>query len=428
MRIATTCLWIGLSCVAAGCSFGELDVPEDGAVIKPDAGVASTDMASGKTWPGKGMGTPNPDSVELFDTSTFPEFDLELQAKDWQGILDLHAKMPPPAETDPKVYFPCQLKYKAETFANAGCRLKGNPAYWHDEVRLQLVVKFDEYDNNGRFHGMRRLSFAYKPYRNAPIRDTVGEFIMGGAGLRNCRVNHVKVSVNGKYYGLYENIEDIDKEWLQYQYADASGNLYDHGFQLETNKTVNDTSDVNDMNDLVDAEPLMGDHSKFFAAIAKMIDVKEFLRFTAAERIMPTGDNWSNGSWNYKYYHVPNVGFHLLPNDLDTIIWGKDAPPDADIYAYWGSPDVGLEPNKMLQLLLQNAAWKKEFEDDLVEIRDGVYQKVPDKITAVCARIRDEYMKQPTMVAPVASFDADCESMKKAVADRIAYVKRTLGR
>ena len=40
------------------------------------------------------------------------------------------------------------------------------------------------------------------------------------------RASHVKVYINGQYYGLYISVEHIDENFLNRHYADDSGNLW----------------------------------------------------------------------------------------------------------------------------------------------------------------------------------------------------------
>lgn len=419
-RLLLALLLCGLcTAVAPGCGAGTVASGEGG-----DGGASGGDSG----WTPRGDGVPDPATVDLYDERRIVDFNLRFGDADWKTLTDLHASMPPPSEDDPKVWVHCQLEFGDELFSDAACTLKANPAYWKDEVKLQFIVRFNRYHSSGRFHGLRRMNFGYKPYAKAPIRDRVAESLMRAAGMKGPRVNHARISVNGRYYGLYENIEHVDLEFLRYQFVNWTGNLYLHGDTAETNKDTLDMSDEWDLQDLIEKEPLDGDHSRFFEQIAPLMDARQFMRFAAAERVLPTGDNWTNGSWNFYYYHDGARGLILLPNDLDTVMLPKLAPADADLYEFWGSSGAFLGPNKLLQLMFQNPAWKKAFEDDLVELRDGAYAALPAKIDEVCAQIRDVVDKDPVKNAPIADFDADCAAMKQVVADRTAYIRQRLGR
>ena len=69
------------------------------------------------------------------------------------------------------------------------------------------------------------------------------------------RCNHALVYVNGTFFGLYANVEAEDKPFLRRWFGSDAGNLYEEGqvdfepgtetaFDLETNETANDRSDL----------------------------------------------------------------------------------------------------------------------------------------------------------------------------------------
>ena len=370
-------------------------------------------------------------SLPLYDESTVVDINLTFTDAEWQKFQDIiaywEAHVDDYSGTTEVDYVHCGVEFNGETFADAGCHPKGNPRYWKDCQKPQIGVKINAWDKAARFLGLRKLGFKSLPYYAAPVRSRLAMTVMRDAGLDAPRVNHARVSRNGVYFGLYENIEAIDHEFLEDHFADPSGNLYQNGYILKTNETANDLTRIWKLNDMIAAEPLDGDHAAFFAWLPTWLDLPEVLRELAAEVVLPTPDNFSNGSSNFYWYDCPARGFVVLPWDIDECI-GHLAPPDADIYQYWGEPDAGNPPMKLRQLIHQNAAWKKEFEDDLVDVRDNVYAKLPARVDEICAQIRPAFVADPSPPGTPEAFDADCADLKQRIADRIAYIQQTLGR
>ena len=365
--------------------------------------------------------TPNPLKAEMYDESTVVDFYLTFTPADWQTLLSDHANM------IEKHDVPCGFQWKNQAI-DAVCHPKGTATYWKDEKKPQLVVKFNHLDKNARFNGLRKLNLEANAYHPAPVRDRVAMWLFRQGGVDAPRANHARVFVNGAYEGLYQNIEPIDHEFLEDHYlADDTGNLYENGYLLQTNQTVNDTSDLSALEDLVSAEDLGADHTAFFVSLQKILDVKQVLLELAGETILPTADNFSNGSWNYYYYDHPVLHFLVLPWDMDTVM-DEYSVATADVYNYLGEPDIGNPPNKLRQLINLNAAWKKEFEDNLVTLRDGPYAQLAAKTAEVCKQIRDLVAADPNAPGSVSEFDADCADIQKRIADRINYVKQALGR
>jgi hypothetical protein len=243
---------------------------------------------------------------------------------------------------------------------------------WIHEIKPQIIVRFNFIDKQGRFRGLRRINLESFDGTEAPVRDRLGMWIMREAGINAPRVNHARVFKDGQYYGLYMNIESVDKEFLEDHFGtDDTGNLWESANELKTNEMVNDSSQLMALNNLVNAEPLAGDHTAFYGQLDALLDVPQVLREMAAETAMLVDDNFTNGSSNFYYYDHPRRRFMVLPWDLDTIL--TMAPANADPFAYWADSD----PNKLRQLMNQNPAWRAEYVDALVDIRDNVLARAP---------------------------------------------------
>jgi hypothetical protein len=362
---------------------------------------------------------PSAKNQAMFDEDSVVEFRLTFTEADWQKLLADRA-----AGVKDDVH--CGFEWEGEKFADASCRSKGNPEYWKDEKKPQFTVHFNHWDKNGRFHGLRKLNLEANPYTSTPIRDRLGMWLMREAGLDASRVNHARVYLNGAYLGLYMNIEPLDREFLEGHFADPTGNLYENGYQLKTNEDVNDQSDLWALEDLVDAEQLGGDHAAFQEGLAAIADVHQIIREMAAEVVLPTADNFTNGSWNFYWYDCPGRGFVVLPWDLDTIL-DEYSPPDTDLYEWWGG-EIGNEPSRLRLLVNEIPAWRKEFEDALVELRDGPYAGLGARATWYCAQVRAAHEEDPNRAGEMEDFDAGCARIPQLVTARIAYIKSVLGR
>lgn len=406
----------------------------------PDAGPGwiPTFADTGGTWtpPGADAGAPwtpppapdggaGPDASpgllapEIYDESTIVDFHLDFTADQWSQFTAYRA-------AGQKVWVRCAFTFQGERFEDAACRSKGNPEVWPDEPKPELAVKFNEWTKGARFRGLRGLNLEANPYHPAPVRDRLGMWLFREAGVVAARANHARVFLNGGYLGLYQNLEKYDQVFLPQHFEAPEGNLYDQGYELETNETTGDTSRLEALDALVDAEPLNGDHTAFWSQLAAMVDIPEVVRELAVEAVLPTADNFSNGSDNFYYYDDPLRGFVVLPWDLDTIL-DEYSPPDADPFEYTGG-EVHNSPNKMRQLINANPLWREQFVDALVEIRDGPYAQLGARARAVCLQIRAAAQADPNKPDDMGAFDADCLDIEARAAARIAWLKAELGR
>jgi len=377
--------------------------------------VAPTDLPVVDTF----VPHPKADTIPLFDEATVVDFALTFAPDQWTQFQAYRT-------AKSKEYVHCTFTYNGEVFADAACRSKANATYWGEEKKPQFVVRFNHWDKNGRFRKLRALNLEANPYHSAPIRDRVGMWMFRQVGLDASRVNHVRLTVDGAPYGVYMNIEVVDHEFLEAHFPDPSGNLFDNASELTTNETTSDGSDLSNFDDMVDAEPIDGDHTAFFAAVAKIADVSEILREMAAEATFPTGDNFTNGGTNYLWYDHPNRGFIVIPWDVDDILseWGD---PTSDPFTYSGQPELALPPSKLRQLMYLNPAWKAEYVQHLKAFSEQWLPQVQAKIAEVCTQIRPFVLVDPYAASPdISDFDADCQDAANRADQRRVFLLTAL--
>jgi spore coat protein CotH len=363
---------------------------------------------------GPGPSVPGP-AASMFDESRILDFHLTFPAGAWERLLN-------PQGPQDQHWVPCTFQFDGQT-AQAACRRKGNLEHWPREKKPQIIVRFNLTDTGGRFRGLRRLNLESFWETAAPIRDRLAMWMMREAGLPASRVNHVRVFKDGTLLGLYQNIEAIDREFLERHFgADAGGNLWEAGepIELKTNEAINDQSRLHALEALVDDEPLQGDHTAFFGKLPAMIDVDEVLREMAAETVALADDNFSNGGSNYYLYDHPRRGFLVLPWDFDTIFL---AVTDADPWEFWD----GADPNKLRQLMNQNPAWRTRFSELVAQIRDSVLPRMPDQVLAMCNQVREAVRQDPNRVPSFQDFEDDCQHLRQQAPARQQALKQMLG-
>ncbi len=359
---------------------------------------------------------PNPKNVSMFDEERVVAFALAFPEGEWDRFQAFRA-------TGTKEYVHCAFTFEGQTFADAACRSKSNPDYWAEEKKPQFVVRFNHWDKTGRFRGLRALNLEANPFHSAPIRDRLGLWLFREAGLPASRANHATVTVDGQPFGLYINIEVVDREFLEDHFPDPSGNLYENGSELITNESTPDLSRLWDLEELVDDEPDTGDHAAFFAALPGLMDVPQVLREMAAEAVLPTGDNFTNGGTNYLLYDHPGRGFLVIPWDLDDILC-EYADPESNPFEYWGHPELELPPSKLRVLINANPAWKAAYVAHLKAFRDDLLPRLQSRVATVCDQVRPYVEADPYKASSdMEDFDADCEEAADRVRQRKAYLE-----
>ena len=351
-----------------------------------------------------------PASDELYAEDSFPRFDLELPAESIAAL-----------EGAPDQYARGTLRYGDEVVANIGVRLKGEYTFRPITQKASFKLKFDELVPGQMFRGLRRMTLNNGFEDPSLVAERLVYHAFRGAGLPAPRCNNAQVYVNGENYGIYVNIETEDKTFLRRWFASEDGNLYEelgsdwlpgneYAFELETNETVNDRSDLTA---LFAAIAAAGD-ATLMSDVAAIVDTDRFLAYSAMEGIVNQWDGYAYtqfGPNNYRIYHDPATGhFSVLP-------WGMDM----SMKPYGGNPyvDLGSPAGHLLARCVASASCLAAYRAVVTEQIDLFESFALDAVAeAAYAQIRAAVYADPRKEHSNATFDAAYGTVLDFVRDR----------
>lgn len=256
-------------------------------------------------------------SAELFDPERLPRFDIELSSAARSSLA-----------SDPSTYVRATVRYGDQTLENVGMRIKGEASLRTLEQKAAFKLKFDEFVTGQSFLGLRRVTLNNMVSDPSFIAERLTYHVFIAAGVPAPRCNSALVYVDGEFYGVYANVESEDKTFLRRWFKSDAGNLYEDGqvdlspgneslFDLETNETANDRSDLTALIDGIAA----ASDATFLDDIAAELDTDHYLHFAALEAAVNQWDGYSYTYFepnNFRLYHDPSRGkFVFLP-------WGMD--------------------------------------------------------------------------------------------------------
>lgn len=324
----------------------------------PAGDPAPTDPPAGDPLPGDSDGPlPGDDDppaqvypracADIYDAELVPRFDLEVSPETWAALLDEYQnwEVRDAAGLPLKPYHPAVFRYGSEVYADAMVRLKGRPEFSWVGPKMQFVVAFNKVYDGGRFHGLRKISLDAPPYDPTLLRDRLAHGLMRELGLAASCVNNAVLYVNGAYYGVFANIEVVDKELLQRNFAEAEGDLFEVGWLLETNEETSNTYRANLFWTAPDVD-----------ALARLADLEQMVLEWAAEAVIPHADGFWAGSGNFFTYDHPSRGFLMIPWDMDQSF--DSVPADADPVT-WRAP-WGVEQHPQ-SLVLADPTWRRRY-------------------------------------------------------------------
>jgi spore coat protein H len=299
------------------------------------------------------------------------------------GVLEVHLGIDEAALTeleeqgDQEKYLPASVRLVRDGMESAelglvGLRHKGNYSLHHcwddfggvrsheaECAKLSWKLKFDEYEPEARFDGMKRLNLHASSGDASKLRELVAYQTFRDFGVDAPRALPARVFINGTPSGVFIAVEEVDGRYTAAHFPEGpDGNLYkeiwpsararDEDFvaALQTNE---ERSDVAGMRAFTAA--VQRSTSQTLATeLEPFVRIEPLLRYIAVDRALR---NWDGimafyspiSPHNFLWYQddSPEPGFHLIPWDLDGTFWPFDpymdpqdwvtAPPIPDFNA-----------------------------------------------------------------------------------------------
>lgn len=370
------------------------------AITRGDGGPTDPTVTPGDTDVGP-TGYPRPCS-DIYNPSVLQTFDVVISDTEWSAMRR-------DCEEVVQRYRPIELRYGAET-VSAMIRLKGNWSWNCD--KMQFVISFNEVDPDGRFHGQRKIVLDAPWYDPTLLHERLAFFFMERYGTAYSCVNHARLNINGAYYGIYANVERIDREYLERHFDLPDGNLYKEGRELTTNEETADTSRMEAYWDADDLSTLEG-----------LVDLEQAIGVWAGLAMVPDPDSyWAGVEINFYLYDHPSRGFLYLPYDMDIAfaenIWPDLASADPITYEH---EEWLREPQ--YEMVLSDSVWCGRFVEALRRARSAYDAALfQSKIDEWIAQIGDAISDDPNKTFDMAEHREALEALRQFPGRRAAFV------
>ncbi|MBO6794621.1 MAG: CotH kinase family protein [Balneolaceae bacterium] len=267
----------------------------------------------------------------IFDDSTLPEIYITINPEHLDSILTHnYSDKEYPAE------FVFMREETRDTVSNIGFRIRGNTS--RASQKKSFKVSFDTFEDGREYYGLDKMNINGEHNDPSIIRSKLSWDVFAALDVPAPRSNHVKLYINGDYYGLYINVEHIDNEFVDDRFGSDAGNLYkslypsdltylgenpgdykreEHGrriYELKTNEDVDDYTDIaNFIKFLAQASDQDFEHK-----IRDYINVDGVLRVMAVDMLTGMWDDYMFNKNNFYLYQNPETNtFEFIPFDYD---------------------------------------------------------------------------------------------------------------
>jgi len=174
----------------------------------------------------------NMDSDYIFDDDRLHTFDLLLPDA---ALIRINSD--PTAEE----YVEGSLIFEGDTISPVGIRYKGsvgafvgctsgpdfaNPSGRKTCTKLSMKVKINWEGREEQFYKLKKLQFHSQNLNRSQMRERLGYWLFREMGLPAPRSVHARLTINGRYNGLFALTEQIDGRFARYNFPDGKGNVY----------------------------------------------------------------------------------------------------------------------------------------------------------------------------------------------------------
>jgi hypothetical protein len=290
--------------------------------------------------------------ASLYASNVVRTFFLEFENADWEKELaDFHG-------TDIEV--PAKLTVDGKTYPDVGVHFRGASSYMMvgkgRKRSLNLSIDFAHKDQ--RLLGYRTINLL-NSHRDPTFLRSVLYYHVARHYLPAPQANYVKLVINGESWGIYINVQQFNKDFLQEWFGETKGARwkapgsprgnagltylgdnpadYRRRYQLKTKDQPKAWADLIKLCRTLNETPL----EKLEDALAPLLDLEGVLWFLALENVFINSDGYWIRASDYDLYQDGRGRFHIVPYDANETF---NAPERGGRSGGWGAQGVELDP------------------------------------------------------------------------------------
>lgn len=303
-------------------------------------------------------------STALYDPTIMRDVYLDIPPATLTAI-DAQATPPGcvPYERD---YHTAQLTFEGVVYAGVGIHIKGGcGSARHINGKPSFKIKFDWDDPivpgcaaPRRIMGQKHFTLDNNVQDRTMQHERMAYELERALGVPAPRAASVRVHVNGEYWGVYTNVEPIDRRFMERWFEDSGGMAYEGTYWCDLipgNVPALADPDTNDggcltrefRDDACSSPPKPGDDpstyqplrdfvaalaaipaGEFYPAVTELVEFDTFLSQWALESVISHWDAYEFSIMNnYRVYHDPSTDkWSVIPTGVDQTFLGDQDP------------------------------------------------------------------------------------------------------
>jgi hypothetical protein len=332
---------------------------------------------------------------------TLPSFHIEIESVYLQSLWQ---------HSDADIYYPASFITATDTL-ECEAKFRGGSTLW--DPKRSWSVKFD--NNNNEF-GMEKVFFNGEYGDRSLMRDLLIDRLYEHLGYPAPQVRHVSLIVNGQFYGVFEQVEPVEHDFLV-RNGREDGNLYksfNHGgtmaplthcedYPTVWEKKLGTAGDYSDLQDFFSRVFYYTDE-QFASEISSMVNVEDILTYFAVEFTIVAKDNFTK---NIFLYNNPDAQlFEIFPWDNDGVL-GDYADGTDDEGAYAETELNTLEHQVLFRRIMQTPEYRQYFLNRVQQITGDGFDYLRSVIDSTYTAISHDIYLDEFKGCTNAEFDAE---------------------
>ena len=152
----------------------------------------------------------------MLGETVIKEFDLDIPEASMSAL-----------RAAPRVYAEAALTIDGRTFEPIGVRLKGNNSFRTIDEKPSFRIELDTFVPNGEIFGLDDLTLNNMIDDPSLMRERISYKVARDNGVTASRTSYAFINVNGTPYGLYSNIEHVERRMVERFFTDGTGTLFE---------------------------------------------------------------------------------------------------------------------------------------------------------------------------------------------------------
>ncbi len=309
----------------------------------------------------------SPEPGVVYSDASIPRIDLYLPEDSLDALYD---------DPTSDEYFRAQFVFTRDgvrdSVPNVGLRLRGNFSRFANKKNFK--VSFNRFLPGGKWHALEKLNVNGQANDPSVIRAKLVSDLIPAMNVEGTRAAHTDVYINGRFYGLYINVEHIDEQFVRNHFGTDLGNLYKCLYPTDLVwqgsspssydycewKRGGDISPYSDLIHFIDVLNNTPD-GDLECELEAVLNVDDYLRQAAIDVM--------TGNWDGYIYNINNL--YLFQNPISArmeyIIYDTDHTYGLDwIGRDWGVRDIyswdkSSEYRPLYERLMDNPVYRARF-------------------------------------------------------------------